>query len=134
MDWKYFIPHIWEREREVWEDVYLLPIQSQYDGETLWLTIDALGNVEVPEHGSDRAEFQVEALQKLGDRAFHIDGADILIRAEDFNKQELLDWVRVWLQENGFPVSNLVEGLEDEFRGLAFHADLLSQLKPNLES
>jgi hypothetical protein len=45
MNWKYFIPHIWERDREIWEDVYLLPIDGHYNEEALWLTIDALGNI-----------------------------------------------------------------------------------------
>lgn len=123
MDWKYFIPHIWEREREIWEDVYLLPVDSHYDGAALWLTIDALGNVDIPEHA--------EALQRLGDRSFYIDGSDMLIRAEDFTKQELLAWVRIWLQENELSVTNLIEGLKEEFRGRAFHADLLTPLQKN---
>jgi hypothetical protein len=127
MNWKYYIPHLWHQERQVWEDIYLLPIDSRYDGKAIWLTIDALGNVEVPEHGSDRAESRSEALEKLGSRAYYIDGTDMLIRTEDFSKKELLDWVQVWFRENGLPVAELIEGSAEEFRGKAFHADLESQ-------
>ena len=125
MDWKYFIPHVWEHERQIWEDVYLLPLDGRYNGQALWLTVDALGNVEILEHGSDRAEFQSKAQQKLGDRPFHIDGTDMLICSEDFSKAELLDWVRVWLRENGVPVARRIEGTPEDFRGKAFHVDLL---------
>jgi len=127
MDWKYFIPHVWEQKRQVWEDVYLLPIDDHYNGQALWLTIDALGNVEIHEHGSDRANFRDDALRKLGDRPFHIEGTDMLIRAEDFSLAELLDWARVWLRENGLPVIRLIEGTTEDFRGKAFHVDLLSK-------
>jgi hypothetical protein len=129
MDWKYFIPHVWERERQVWEDVYLLPLDGSDHSQALWLTVDAIGNPEIPEHGLDWAEFQSEALQKLGDRPFHIEGTDMLIRAIDFSKAELLDWVRVWLRENGRPVAGLIEGTTEDFRGKAFHADLLSNFQ-----
>ena len=50
-------------------------------------------------------------------------------RPMDFSKEELLDWVCVWLRENGLPVANLVEGSMEEFRGKAFHADLASRFK-----
>ena len=129
MDWKYFIPHIWDREREVWEDVYLLPVDSDYDGEALCLTVDAFGNTDIAEHGSDRAIFQVEALQKLGDKPFYMDDSSLLIRDEDFTKQELLAWVRVWLQELGFTVTSLIEGSRDEFRDRAFHVDCMDHLE-----
>lgn len=129
MDWKYYIPHSWDHQRQVWEDVYLLPIDGRYDGKAIWLTIDALGNAEEAGHDSGQAAIRSEALRKLGNCQYHIDGTDMLIRAEDFSKEEFLDWVRVWLRENGLPVTGLTEGSAEEFQGKAFHADLVSQFK-----
>lgn len=126
MEWKYYIPHVWERDRQVWEDVYLLPAKGEYVGQALWLTIDALGDVDDPEHGSDRREFQAESLQRLGDRDYYMDGTDMVIRTRDFSKEELLEWALVWLRENGLPAITLIEGSIDEFQGKALHADLIS--------
>jgi hypothetical protein len=124
MRWKYYIPHLWEAERQVWEDVYLLPANDAYDKPALWLTIDGLGDAAKPEHGSERPEFQADALRKLGDLPYFIDGTDMVVRMDDFSMTELLDWVRVWLRENGLPVTALVEGSVEEFKGKAFHAGL----------
>src|SRR5439155_21764974 len=106
-----------------------LPVNTQYEGEAIWLTIDALGNVETSEYDSGSDNGRSDALEKLGDRQYYIDGTDMLIRLTDFSKEELLDWVRVWLRENGLPVTNLVEGSASDFRGKAFHADLVSRFR-----
>jgi hypothetical protein len=125
MRWKYFIPHVWNRTRQAWEDIYLLPADELYKGQALWLTVDALGDRTNVEHGTDREEFQVEALKKLGDRPYLIDGADMIVRSADFSMDELLDWVRIWLRENRLTVTDLVEASVEEFSGKAFHADLM---------
>ncbi|GAC1463068.1 MAG: hypothetical protein NVS2B14_10990 [Chamaesiphon sp.] len=122
MNWKYHIPHLWNAPREVWEDVYLLPDNPNYQEESIWLTIDALGDVSEPTHGSERAEFQEFAFSKLGDKSFWINGSDMIVRARDFNKEKLLDWVKVWLRETGFPVSELIETSFDEFASTNDHA------------
>src|SRR5690349_987394 len=69
MKWKYHIPHKWESAeiRHVWEDVWLMPADPEYSGKSLWITVDALGDADNPEHGSERAAFQVKALAMLGD-------------------------------------------------------------------
>ena len=68
MKWKYQIPHKWENAdtRHVWEDVWLMPADPAYSGKSIWITIDAMGDVNNPEHGSERAASQVKALAKLG--------------------------------------------------------------------
>jgi hypothetical protein len=129
VDWKYFIPHIWEGERQVWEDVYLLPVGGRYDGQALWLTIDALGKAEDSAVGAIDVDDRAEALRKLGDRSYHIDGTDMLVRQEDFTKAEMLEWVRVWLRDNGLPVSELIEAPLEEFQGRAQHADLIAEFR-----
>src|SRR5689334_18521242 len=106
-DWKYCLPHVWDRPREVWEDVYLLPDDPAYVGPGLHFTVDAFGNVLEPSHGSDRAAFQEEALAKLAGAPFWIDGDQMLLRQEDFSRDELMGWIRVWLEHHGFAVGRL---------------------------
>lgn len=109
MIWKYYIPTEWESDRAVWEDVFLLPNDPEYDGQALWLTIDALGYYE----GDERAE----AEEKLGHQLYVVDGSDMLVRAESFSKRELLDWVSLWFDECDVEFSSLKEGNPKEFRG-----------------
>lgn len=127
MDWKYYIPHLWDREREVWEDIYLLPVEDiGYDGKALWLTINALGDVDSV---SERAEMQAEFLNQLGDRDYYIDGTEMIVKAIDLSKMELLEWVRVWLREHRLPISNLIEAPVEEFRHKAMYADLVVEYR-----
>lgn len=115
MNWKYHIPHTWESPRGVWEDVWLLPDDPNYKGESIWLTIDAFGDVSDPDYGSERADFQKEALKRLGDKQYWIGSGEMIVRATDFTKDELLHWVKVWLEETGFIVSSLREAPIEEF-------------------
>jgi hypothetical protein len=129
MNWKYHIPHVWDTPRAVWEDVYLRPDVPDSDEQSVWLTIDALGDASDPNHGSDRAEFQKEALAKLGENAYWTDGADMIVRVRDFSKEEFLSWVKVWLEHNGLPVTDLVEAPFTEFAGTNPHAELLDAIR-----
>ncbi len=127
-NWKYCFPHVRDRPRQVWEGVYLLPDSPKYSGPGLWLTVDALGNVNNPAHGTDRASFQKTALRKLGEADYWIDGGEMVVRQEDFSKEELLDWVRVWLEHHGLPVGRLREAPASEFVGFVRHATIIAQL------
>jgi hypothetical protein len=126
MIWKYFIPHTWRSDRALWEDVYLLPDDARYEGRALWLTIDAYGDPTDPELSEGRAEFQAYAERQLAGRDFCIEGTDMIVKQCDFTKEELLDWVRVWLRENQLPVTDLQEGTPQEFAGKAWHATLMA--------
>ena len=57
----------------------------------------------------------------MGDLHYMIDEADMTVRAEDFSKEELLEWVQVWLVESGFEVSELVEGTLEDFEDSNAH-------------
>ena len=134
MKWLYHIPHVWDAptDRHVWEDVYLLP-ESAPDGmPSLWVTVDALGDPTVPEHGSDRAEFCAESLVTLGDNDWHINETNMLVRPIDFNLAELLDWVRIWLRETGFDCTDLIATPIEMFANTNDHASLVSALKSNM--
>ncbi|MGD9244302.1 MAG: hypothetical protein PVH36_05175 [Desulfobacterales bacterium] len=129
MKWKYHIPHVWERERQVWEDIYLMPLDKNWKEGSIHLTIDALGNIENPEHGDEREEFQKEFKEKLEEENYYISGADMIVNSEDFNKKELIDWVIVWLKEQNLPVSELIEAPIEDFAETNEHAKMVSELK-----
>jgi hypothetical protein len=43
MKWKYYMPAEWNpNERHTWEDIWLLPDDENYDGGSVWLTVDSL--------------------------------------------------------------------------------------------
>ncbi|MFN8490202.1 MAG: hypothetical protein U0350_21625 [Caldilineaceae bacterium] len=109
MIWKYYIPHLWEQEREVWEDIYLLPDDAAYTGDAIWLTVDALGFYE--------AEERRAAEEKLGGAAYWIEGADMLVATEDFTRAELLDWLQLWFEQHDIPLTELVESDYSAFQG-----------------
>jgi len=139
MKWKYHIPHKWEspEARHVWEDVWLMPADPDYSGKSLWITVDALGDVNNPEHGSERAAFQAKALAKLGDNDTWVrypgdqsdPGTDMIVRVVDFSREELIEWVRFWMMEVGLEVDELVEAPFDDFRGTNTHAIQLAAVR-----
>ena len=129
MNWKYYIPHSWNSPRAVWEDVWLLPCDPDYKGESIWLTVDALGDASDPTHGSERPEFQKEALEKLGQNDYWIEAGDMIVRARDFSKEELLEWVKTWLRETGFKVTALVEASIEEFAETNEQAKMIMSLR-----
>jgi hypothetical protein len=128
MNWKYYIPHVWDAPRTVWGDVWLLPCDPNYKGESIWLTVDALGDVSEPTHGSERAEFQKQALERLGQSDYWIEAGDMIVRAKDFSKEELLEWVKTWLTATGFKVTALVEAPMEEFAETNQQARIISSL------
>ena len=119
MRWKYYIPHTWDPPslRVPWAEIWLLPDDPNYKGKSIWLTIDALGDPSDPTHGSERAEFQRDALKKLGSKDLWIDGSDMIVRVRDFNKKEFLNFVKVWLNEVGLSVTELREAPFEDFKG-----------------
>ncbi len=131
MKWFYYIPHVWEssEDRHVWEDVYLLPENSPEGMESVWFTIDALGDVNNPLHGSDRDEFQQQLLARLGTDRWYIAGTDMVVRAVDFNRHELLDYVRIWLEASGLPCSELTKSTFGRFENTNPHAVTVLSLR-----
>lgn len=74
MNWKYHILHSWPEPRQYWEDIFLLPDTPAYTDEAIWLTIDALGDVDHPEsHNWSEMELD-EMLEKLGEEDYWIEG------------------------------------------------------------
>ena len=131
MRWKYFIPHIWHEERAPWEDVLLLPDDENYNGEALWLTITAIGPAPSPGvYGYEflKKEYE-ENIQQLGVNSTHIDNGDMLVKAVDFTKAEMMDFVLEWFKYKNLEIDELVEVPIEEFAGRSSHADLLITLK-----
>ncbi len=105
-----------------------MPEDSRASGRTIWLTVDALGDVNNPKHGSERREYQPELLQKLGDSAFWIHGDDMVVRQVDFNKLEFLEWVKVWIRNVDPELSELILGKREEFLGTNKEAKEIERL------
>jgi len=133
MNWKYHIPHTWDppTQRMGWAEVWLLPNDPSYKGGSIWLTIDALaGGPDDMEPG----EFRKEALQKLGDRDFWIKDGDMIVRVEDFNREEFLQWVKVWIENRGLQFSGLVEAPFEDFAGTNKMARVIGPLRKSADS
>ncbi len=126
MRWRFFIPHHWEHDCAVWEDVYLLPDVKAWKGESIWLTVDSLG---VCENDEERDK----ALNDLDGREFTLDRTNMLVAAEDFSKDELIEWVKKWLIANSLPVTELAESSRNEFKNTNQHARIVAKLKALLE-
>lgn len=121
MKWKYYIPHSWHKERYTWEDFYLIPCDPSYRGDSIWLTIDVLGDVNSTSAALGVEDF--ERLEKeLEGRDYLIKGTDMTVRGRAFTKSEFLKWAKVWLEENGFEVDELVEAPLEDFEGTNQHA------------
>jgi hypothetical protein len=128
MRWKYYIPAEWKPdERQTWEDVWLLPDDETYDGDSIWLTIDSLTSAVEYLSEEEIKSSEVHA----GD--FHIAGTDMLVGVKDFSREEILDWTKVWLSESGFSVTGLIEGTYEDFEGTNAEARAIAQAKEKLE-
>ena len=125
MKWKYYIPHGWHKERYAWEDFYLLPSDPSYRSDSIWLTIDALG--DGPGTAAMYQEEDFKHLEKeLEGRDYVIKGTDMTVRGRAFTKSEFLKWVKVWLEDNGFEVDELVEAPLDDFEGTNQHVRIVA--------
>jgi hypothetical protein len=87
-----------------------------------------LGDSEDPTHGDDRSEFQKEALQKLGDKDYWISGAEMIVRARDFSREEFLEWVKVWIRNLDPNYGELIPGSYEEFNDTSREAKLIDRL------
>ena len=121
MKWKYYIPAEWNPdERHTWEDVWLLPDDENYRGESVWLTIDSLTSATEFVDENDRHS-------QLQPGEFSIDGVDMIVGVNDFSKNEFLHWVEVWLRESGFVDSELLEAAYEDFKDSNAEARAISQ-------
>lgn len=128
MNWKYYIPSEWKPdERQTWEDVWLLPDDKTYHGASIWLTIDGL---------TSAVEYLSEEQMRSPEvpaGGFHIDGTDMIVGVEDFSREEILNWTKVWLSESGFSVTELLEGTFEDFEDTNDEARAIAQAKDKLE-
>ena len=127
MNWKYYIPHGWDEQRYAWEDFWLRPCDPNFSGRNIILTIDALGN------GREPLLFALEDFEKrlelLGDKEYVINARDMIVRGIAFTKEEFLKWVRVWLEDSGYEVDELVEAPFEDFPVTSQHASIVGQCK-----
>ena len=143
MKWKYYIPHYWEspEDRTTWEDVYLIPEDGGIDDESIWFTLDAIGSPPAGLPDGDewfepRDKTRERNLRYLGDRDYLITNApDMLIRAEDFNQRDLIEWTKVFIQDQfGDPDPVLIEGGVDDFSRTNKHSAEIDRVIEALEA
>jgi predicted protein tyrosine phosphatase len=110
MQWKYSFPDPWTNPatRVALEDVYLIPPDGKTGPSSYWLTLEGLHSFT----GGTREE----KLERLGGADYVIsDAMDMLVRRGDFDKEELLDWTRVFIRLRlGDPDPVLVEATQEE--------------------
>ena len=103
-----------------------MPDDPKYQEASIWLTISALGGKPETEYD---AEERAENLKRLGPNDYWIQGADMLVRATDFDLGEFLGWVRVWLLHMGLEGAELIAGSAEEFAGTNQHAAMIAAVQ-----
>jgi len=110
MRWKYSFPDPWTNPaaRVALEDVYLIPPEGKPGPTSYWLTLEGLRSFT----GGTRDE----KLERLGGADYVIsDAMDMLVRRGDFDKEELLEWTRLFIRLHlGDPDPVLVEASQEE--------------------
>jgi len=110
MRWKYCLPasSVADEDRTALEDLYLVPEDGSSGDQSYWITLEGLHSFT----GGTREE----KLQRLGENDYVIsDTLDMLVRRNDFNRSELLEWTKVFITARfGDPQPVLVEAAGDE--------------------
>jgi predicted protein tyrosine phosphatase len=110
MQWKYSFPDPWTdpSARVALEDVFLIPPDGRTGPSSYWFTLEGLHSFTGGTHD--------EKLERLGNAEFVIsDSMDMLIRREDFNRSELLEWTRLFIRHQlSDPEPVLVEASPEE--------------------
>lgn len=116
MIWKYHLPHARKHYRTC-EDIWLLPDDPTYTGDSIWLTVKSLAFLmDQCERQEDFDSFQ-EALLRLSDRDYLIEGGEVVVKAWHFEKAEMLRWARTWLKDKGLEAEQLIEAHFQDFAG-----------------
>ncbi len=110
MQWKYWLPvsGAHREERTALEDLYLVPEDGSSGGQSYWITLEGLLSFT----GGTREE----KLERLGGSEYVIsDTLDMLVRKDDFNRDELLAWAKVFINVRfGDSQPVLIEASGDE--------------------
>lgn len=144
MDFKYYIPHRWEdQETATWEDVWILPLDPDYNGESLWFTLDARADGYwrmLPEEQGDMSDEVFNKLNKSADDCWgedeepkwdkdgcHYDDnlANMSINKLRFKKDDLLFYLRKWLIREFGDCTLLIEGTYEDFSDTNDHARMM---------
>ena len=115
--WKYYIPHEWDQPKAIWEEIYLVPDIPNFPKLSICVNIDALGEIKDP-YGTDRNEVYQEFKEQLNGAKYYIDGEQMVVKARNFTRKDLVKWVKIWLEQTGFEVSELVEAPSEDFEGI----------------
>jgi hypothetical protein len=137
MRWLYYIPHLWEdsegnpQEKTTWEDVYLMPDDPECE-KSIWLTVDGYQAEDIVSPDGyidkktwfDEGEFEIFQLQGYLIRNSR---CDMIVSTPEFTKEELLVWTKLFLKEEGYVVTELVEAPVERFAGTNQHAGIVPE-------
>ena len=123
MDWKFYIPHQWDKPTTHWEDIWLWPVEKTINGnmgQKINLTVDALGHLL---KNNDKDVVDLANSLSLEDKAYWIwpypniewgDDVSMIVNCSAFSKPELLHYARIYLENKGYTVHDLVESSEED--------------------
>jgi len=83
----------------------------------------------------DWVENHEKQQQVLGDKAYCIvsesynEDTNMIVAQSSFTIDEFLDFVKIWIATQGFPVTDLVPVPIEQFSGRCSHADLVNELQ-----
>lgn len=147
--WLYHIPHTCfdddPEARVSWEDIWLTPEDDEdrdfvFEGEevnSFWLTLESSGIVlrDLCDTDEEYQKDLEEYLRSIGNRSHYLDMNTGVIRIpfDDFNKEELLGWAKVFLKKVGFPDVILTETSYEDFPGVNEQIAMIEELQRRLE-
>ncbi|WP_224997035.1 hypothetical protein [Cesiribacter sp. SM1] len=114
MNWKYFIPHVWEEEETIWEDIYLKQFDKPAE-KTLYLSINGRLMLANPSADDEFEKRRKEILVHLDTHNYLISEPEMYVKRDRFNIDELLYYTNIFLQSKGYIDNNLIEGTYEEF-------------------
>ncbi len=73
-------------------------------------------------------EEYVEVRKQLLSTPYMIEDAEMYVSGEGFTQEELCGWVKIWLEQTGFEVDELLPGVREDFADRCEHARIVDKL------
>ena len=128
LDWKYYIPHVWEGPTKECEDIWLWPIGKRIRG-----NMEGKINLDVSVLRpmlSDRDEESARAAQLLAARSlpywfwpYPVEGwgdeVSMVVNCAEFSRTDLKRYAKIYLEHVGYEVSGMIAATDkDTFSGI----------------
>lgn len=120
MKWRYYFPHVWDDPRQGWEDVWLRPGDPSFFGVAYFITVESFRCLAAHDADAESIDLyqQLRADTQTNLWVHPYDGSAVRlavrVRAETFSRQELVEWTRLFLLQQGHVVDALEAMSADE--------------------